>query len=89
MTVKLRLSMFRVPAVSGQYRLSAVSIGPVIQGQVLLFDGNHGGALALVEAATLTAIRTAAASGAALAPGRCRRWARRRPRLRSCKMPRR
>ncbi len=38
---------------------------PVIQGQVLLFDGRHGGPLALIDAASLTAIRTAAASGAA------------------------
>lgn len=38
---------------------------PVIQGQVLLFDGTNGAPLALVEAASLTAIRTAAASGAA------------------------
>jgi ornithine cyclodeaminase len=38
---------------------------PVIQGQVLLFDGSNGTPLALVEAASLTAIRTAAASGAA------------------------
>ncbi|HEY5645636.1 MAG TPA: hypothetical protein VIS76_06840, partial [Pseudomonadales bacterium] len=38
---------------------------PVIQGQVLLFDGGDGRPLALVEAASLTAIRTAAASGAA------------------------
>ncbi len=38
---------------------------PVIQGQVLLFDGSTGSPLALIEAAILTAIRTAAASGAA------------------------
>lgn len=38
---------------------------PTIQGQVLLFDAENGTPLALVEAATLTAIRTAAASGAA------------------------
>jgi ornithine cyclodeaminase len=38
---------------------------PVIQGQVLLFDGTDGRPLALVEAAALTAIRTAAASAAA------------------------
>ena len=38
---------------------------PVIQGQVLLFDGANGKPLALVDAASLTAIRTAAASGAA------------------------
>lgn len=38
---------------------------PVIQGQVLLFDGDNGKPMALVEAATLTAIRTAAASAAA------------------------
>ena len=38
---------------------------PVIQGQVLLFDATDGAPLGLVEAATLTAIRTAAASGAA------------------------
>ena len=38
---------------------------PVIQGYVLLFDGSNGSPLALVEAASLTAIRTAAASGAA------------------------
>ena len=38
---------------------------PVIQGQVLLFDGANGAPLALVDAASLTAIRTAAASGAA------------------------
>jgi len=38
---------------------------PVIQGQVLLFSGETGTPLALIEAATLTAIRTAAASGSA------------------------
>jgi ornithine cyclodeaminase len=38
---------------------------PTIQGYVLLFDGANGAPLALVEAASLTAIRTAAASGAA------------------------
>lgn len=38
---------------------------PAIQGQVLLFDGDDGRPLALVEAASLTAIRTAAASAAA------------------------
>lgn len=38
---------------------------PVIQGQVLLFDGSTGAPLALVDASSLTAIRTAAASGAA------------------------
>ncbi len=38
---------------------------PVIQGGILLFDSNTGSALALVEAASITAIRTAAASGAA------------------------
>ena len=38
---------------------------PVIQGHVLLFDGANGSPLALVDAASLTAIRTAAASGAA------------------------
>jgi ornithine cyclodeaminase len=38
---------------------------PTIQGHVLLFEGNHGRPLALIEAASLTAIRTAAASAAA------------------------
>lgn len=38
---------------------------PVIQGYVLLFDGDAGTPLALVEASSLTAIRTAAASAAA------------------------
>ena len=38
---------------------------PVIQGCVLLFDGGDGHPLALIDAASLTAIRTAAASGAA------------------------
>lgn len=38
---------------------------PTIQGQVLLFDATEGTPLAVVEAATLTAIRTAAASAAA------------------------
>lgn len=38
---------------------------PVIQGYVLLFDAADGAPLGLVEAGTLTAIRTAAASGAA------------------------
>jgi ornithine cyclodeaminase/alanine dehydrogenase-like protein (mu-crystallin family) len=38
---------------------------PVIQGYVLLFDGADGAPIALVEASSLTAIRTAAASGAA------------------------
>lgn len=38
---------------------------PTIQGQVLLFDAQTGSPLALVEAATLTAIRTAAASASA------------------------
>jgi ornithine cyclodeaminase len=38
---------------------------PVIQGHVLLFDGLNGRPLALVDAASLTAIRTAAASAAA------------------------
>lgn len=38
---------------------------PVIQGQVLIFDGTNGRPLALIEAASLTAIRTAAASAAA------------------------
>jgi alanine dehydrogenase len=38
---------------------------PVIQGHVLLFDGSSGEPLALIDAASLTAIRTAAASGAA------------------------
>ncbi|MGE0623908.1 MAG: ornithine cyclodeaminase family protein [Pseudomonadales bacterium] len=38
---------------------------PVIQGYVLLFDGSDGAPLALLEASSLTALRTAAASGAA------------------------
>jgi len=38
---------------------------PVIQGYVLLFGGEDGRPLALVEAASLTAVRTAAASAAA------------------------
>ena len=38
---------------------------PMIQGGILLFDGNTGAPIALVEAASITAIRTAAASGAA------------------------
>jgi len=38
---------------------------PAIQGAVLLFDANHGAPLALLDAASITAIRTAAASGAA------------------------
>jgi ornithine cyclodeaminase len=38
---------------------------PIIQGQILLFDGTTGEAVAVVEAASLTAIRTAAASAAA------------------------
>lgn len=38
---------------------------PTIQGQVLLFDATSGAPLAVVDAATLTGIRTAAASGAA------------------------
>ena len=51
---------------------------PVIQGYVLLFDGTNGTPLALVDAASLTAIRTAAASGAAtraLARGDARKLA--------------
>ena len=42
-----------------------VDPAPAIQGHVLLFDGDTGRPLALVEAASLTAIRTAAASAAA------------------------
>ena len=38
---------------------------PAIQGGILLFDSTTGSAIALVEAASITAIRTAAASGAA------------------------
>jgi ornithine cyclodeaminase len=38
---------------------------PTIQGYLLLFDGTDGRPLALIEASSLTAIRTAAASGAA------------------------
>ena len=38
---------------------------PAVQGQILLFDNQDGTPLALVEAASVTAIRTAAASGAA------------------------
>jgi len=38
---------------------------PVLQGYVLLFDAADGAPIALVEASSLTAIRTAAASGAA------------------------
>lgn len=58
------------PAVSGAKLLSIYPGNgntdlPVIQGYVLLFDGANGKPLALVEAASLTAIRTAAASGAA------------------------
>lgn len=60
------------PAVFGAKLLSiypgngqAVPPSPVIQGHVLLFDGAGGAPLALVDAASLTAIRTAAASGAA------------------------
>ena len=58
------------PAVFGAKLLSlypdnAGTERPVIQGQVLLFDGINGEPMALVEAATLTGIRTAAASGAA------------------------
>lgn len=58
------------PAVFGAKLISlfpdnASSGLPVIQGQVLLFDGNNGTPVALVDAASLTAIRTAAASAAA------------------------
>ncbi|TNF81424.1 MAG: ornithine cyclodeaminase family protein [Gammaproteobacteria bacterium] len=60
------------PAVFGAKLLSiypgngkAEPPAPVIQGHVLLFDGSGGAPLALVDAASLTAIRTAAASGAA------------------------
>jgi alanine dehydrogenase len=35
------------------------------QGAVLLFDGEHGGLLAMMDAASITAIRTAAVSGVA------------------------
>ncbi len=38
---------------------------PAVQGHVALFDGENGSPLALVEAASITAVRTAAASGAA------------------------
>jgi len=38
---------------------------PAIQGYILLFDRNTGTPTALIDAATVTAIRTAAASGAA------------------------
>ncbi|MEZ5557523.1 MAG: ornithine cyclodeaminase family protein [Pseudomonadales bacterium] len=38
---------------------------PAIQGSVLLFSSDHGAPVALVDAAALTAIRTAAASAAA------------------------
>ena len=38
---------------------------PAIQGYVLLFDRSNGSPVALIDAATVTAIRTAAASGAA------------------------
>lgn len=38
---------------------------PAVQGQIVLFDGCDGTPLALVEAASITALRTAAASGAA------------------------
>jgi len=38
---------------------------PTVQGCVLLFNGSNGEPLALIEAASLTEIRTAAASGAA------------------------
>ncbi len=60
------------PAVFGAKLLSIYpgngnpqSAVPVIQGYILLFDGSNGAPLALVDAASLTAIRTAAASGAA------------------------
>ena len=60
------------PAVFGAKLLSiypgnghAEPPSPVIQGHVLLFDGASGAPLALVDATSLTAIRTAAASGAA------------------------
>ena len=58
------------PAVFGAKLLSIYpgngpSSLPVIQGYVLLFDGDNGMPLALIEAASLTAIRTAAASAAA------------------------
>lgn len=60
------------PAVFGAKLLSiypengnAQPSAPVIQGHVLLFDGTSGAPIALVDAASLTAIRTAAASGAA------------------------
>ena len=38
---------------------------PTVQGHILLFDGEDGTPLALVEAGSVTAVRTAAASGAA------------------------
>ena len=38
---------------------------PTVQGHIVLFDGANGAPLALVEAGSVTAIRTAAASGAA------------------------
>jgi ornithine cyclodeaminase len=38
---------------------------PAIQGNILLFDNRNGSPLALVDAASITAMRTAAASGAA------------------------
>ena len=38
---------------------------PAVQGHIALFDGENGAPLALVEAASVTALRTAAASGAA------------------------
>lgn len=59
------------PAVFGAKLLSIfpendrTGTAPVIQGYVLLFDGNNGQPLALIDAGSLTAIRTAAASGAA------------------------
>lgn len=51
---------------------------PAIQGGILLFDSTSGSPIALVEAASITAIRTAAASGAAtriLANPTCHRLA--------------
>ena len=68
--------LFVMPAASrslGSYGAKLISLTPAnsskglpaIRGQYLLFEGDTGAAVALIDAASLTAIRTAAASGLA------------------------